>query len=80
MKMVEWVTKRYYYNSKSPEKYGESYILMTTRITAEDAIILQKSKMELENKVHNKTFNYESDEKALNDFVMENWGTIIEVE
>jgi len=79
-KMVEWLTNRHYYNPNKPEGYEGDCVTVINRITTEDAIILQKAKMKLDNKIHNRGFCYESDEMALSDFIIENWGKIIEVE
>ena len=65
-KYVEWV-----------EPFWNEYpdVPVILRLTVEDAIIVQKASLE---KSGNKTFKYESDEDALDDFVVIHWGNIVE--
>jgi len=80
VKMVEWVEPHYYHDVQNPGKYPDNYVNRTLRVTAEDAVTLQKAKIALDNVVRKRSFVYDSDELALNDFVVERWGKIIEVE
>jgi len=76
--MVEWCEPWHYHDVN--EAPHTKYINRVIRVTAEDAIIYQKAYVALENKVSNRTFEYKSDKEALDDFVIMNWGKLIEVE
>jgi len=80
IKYVEWVEPFHYYDGNDTKVPTNKYITRIIRVTTEDAIILQKAKVAFNNKCYGRNFIYESDQKALDDFVIEHWGTIIEEE
>jgi len=79
-KYVEWVEPFHYHDENDTAVPANKYVPRVIRITTEDAIVLQKAKVAFNNKCYNKNFAYASDRMALDDFVIEHWGRIIEVQ
>jgi len=75
-KYVEWVEPYHYVDD---DKW-DAHIMRICRVSVEDAIVFQKAAVKHDNKLRGRDFEYKTDADALDDFVVINWGTVIEEE
>jgi hypothetical protein len=80
VRYVEWVEPLHYRNPEKPEEYAHTSVPRISRVTTQDAITLQKTFVAGENERTGRKFEYENDYRALDDFIVTHWATIVEVE